>query len=95
MNVMIPIRRDSLKWHVQLLAEGSLTRNSLAVALSKWRDFDDQQEGNENMSKEQKTPFQRFQAVAKGLVKVSKTEVDKKIRDQRKEKLKNRSRNDA
>lgn len=35
------------------------------------------------MSKEQKTPFQKFQAVAKGLVKVSKAEVDKKIKEQR------------
>ncbi len=30
-----------------------------------------------------KTPFQKFQALAKGLMKVPKAELDKKIREQR------------
>jgi hypothetical protein len=30
-----------------------------------------------------KTPFQKFQALAKGLMKVPKSELDKKIRDER------------
>jgi len=30
-----------------------------------------------------KTSFQKFQALAKGLMQVSKSEVDKKIRDER------------
>jgi hypothetical protein len=33
-----------------------------------------------------KTPFQKFQALAKGLMKVPKSELDKKIRDERKQK---------
>ena len=30
-----------------------------------------------------KTPFQKFQALAKGLMKVPKSELDKKIKEQR------------
>ncbi|MGA2802332.1 MAG: hypothetical protein ABSE97_08210 [Verrucomicrobiota bacterium] len=30
-----------------------------------------------------KTPFQKFQALAKGLMKVPKAELDKKIKEQR------------
>ncbi len=33
-----------------------------------------------------KTPFQKFQALAKGLMKVPKSELDKKIREQRAQK---------
>jgi hypothetical protein len=35
-----------------------------------------------------KTPFQKFQALAKGLMKVPKSELDKKIREARNQKLK-------
>jgi hypothetical protein len=35
-----------------------------------------------------KTPFQEFQAPAKGLMQVSKSELDKKIRDVRNQKQK-------
>jgi hypothetical protein len=36
-----------------------------------------------------KTPFLKFQALAKGLIRVPKAEVDNKIRDVRKQKSKN------
>jgi len=37
------------------------------------------------IKKPDKTPFQKFQALAKGLMKVPKSELDKKIRDVRKQ----------
>jgi hypothetical protein len=37
-----------------------------------------------------KTPFQKFQALAKGLMKVPKSELDKKIRDVRSQKQKSK-----
>jgi len=40
------------------------------------------------MNHKEKTPFQKFQALAKGLVKVPKSELDKKIRDERARKKK-------
>jgi hypothetical protein len=39
-----------------------------------------------NKTTARKTPFQKFQALAKGLMKVPKSELDKKIRDVRKQK---------
>jgi hypothetical protein len=42
-------------------------------------------------TKSGKTPFQKFQALAKGLMRVPKSELDKKIRDVRKLKQKNQN----
>jgi hypothetical protein len=36
-----------------------------------------------NKTTARKTPFQKFQALAKGLMKVPKAELDKKTREQR------------
>jgi hypothetical protein len=36
-----------------------------------------------NKTTARKTPFQKFQALAKGLMKVPKAELDKKIQEQR------------
>jgi hypothetical protein len=36
-----------------------------------------------NKTTARKTPFQKFQALAKGLMKVPKSELDKKIKEQR------------
>ena len=36
-----------------------------------------------NKTTARKTPFQKFQALAKGLMKVPKSELDKKIQEQR------------
>jgi hypothetical protein len=39
------------------------------------------------MNHKKQTPFQRFQALAKGVVRVPKSEVDQKIREERARKL--------
>jgi hypothetical protein len=43
----------------------------------------DRSEDKDMTQKPEKTPFQKFQALAQGLIRVPKAEVDKKIRDHR------------
>jgi len=41
---------------------------------------------NTSHAKKERAPFQKFQALAKGLLKVPKAELDNKIREQRAQK---------
>ena len=43
------------------------------------------------MSERKQTPFQRFQALASGVVRVPKSEVDRKLREERARKLRQNS----